>query len=211
MKTILKVETKYNENLADAQVLVVTLLSNNNRNWDFIVDTDAYNSLIINDYYYVTTQENWIGIIVGIRLETIAKAMHLKATVLESVRDPHDDDQVEVLDEEEDDTEADDQLDIEYKWLMLDKAAPLKAVHCLWEYKYAGKTSNVVNVRSSILDLLLLKRFAEDKLSEISELSDKEVYAYNKFHENNAYFPMINPYDDMLRVLYKGNKEKNEK
>ena len=105
MKTILKVETKYNENLADAQVLVVTLLSNTNRTWDFIVDTDAYNSLIINDYYYVTTQENWIGIIVGIRLETIAKAMHLKATVLESVRDPHDDDQVEVLDETEDDTE----------------------------------------------------------------------------------------------------------
>ena len=106
MKNLLKVESKYNENLADFQVVVVTLLSNTNRTWDFIVDADAYNSLIINDYYYVTTQENWIGIIVGIRLETIAKAMHLKATVLESVRDPHDDDQVEVLDETEEDVET---------------------------------------------------------------------------------------------------------
>ena len=211
MKTILKVETKYNENLADAQVLVVTLLSNINRTWDFIVDADAYHTLRLNEDYLVTTQDDWLGTIVGIRFETVANAINLKATVLKPVPD---DDQVEVLDETEDDTEKDyqlDQLEVEYQWLMADKAAPLKAVHYLWEYKYAGKTSNVVNVRSSILDVLLLKRFAEDKLSEISELSDKEVDAYNKFHENNAYFPMINPYDDMLRVLYKGNKEKNEK
>ena len=102
MKTILKVETKYNENLADAQVLVVTLLSNNNRNWDFIVDTDAYHTLRLNEDYLVTTQDDWLGTIVGIRFETVANAINLNAIVLKHVPD---DDQVEVLDEEEDDTE----------------------------------------------------------------------------------------------------------
>ena len=80
----------------------------------------------------------------------------------------------------EDEAEEDHQLDVEYQWLMADKAAPLKAVHYLWEYKYAGRTTNVVNVRSSIHDLLVLKRFAEDKLYELGELSDKEVDTYNK-------------------------------
>lgn len=178
MKNFLKVETKYNENLADAQVLVVTLLSNTNRTWDFIVDTDAYHALRINEDYLVTTQDDWLGTIVGIRFETVANAINLKATVLKPV--PVYDDQVEVLDTTEEDTEEDHQLDIEYKWLMEDNAAPLKAVHYLWEYKYAGKTSNVVNVRRSRRDLLLLKRFAEDKLSELNKLSDKEVDAYNK-------------------------------
>ena len=204
MKTILKVETKYNENLADAQVLVVTLLSNVNRTWDFIVDADAYHTLRLNEDYLVTTQDDWLGTIVGIRFETVANAINLKATVLKPVPD---DDQVEVLDSTEDDTknvdfpltptpwmvwadlkrmsddtEEDHQLDVEYKWLMEDKAAPLKAVHHLWEYKYAAFNgpSNVVNVRSSIRDLLVLKRFAEDKLSELNKLSDKEVDAYNK-------------------------------
>lgn len=235
MKNFLKVETKYNENLADAQVLVVTLLSNNNRTWDFIVDKDAYHTLRLNEDYLVTTQDDWLGTIVGIRFETVANAINLKATVLKPV--PVYEEQVEVLDETEDDTpvafgivmefaskhdddqvevfddtEEDHQLDVEYKWLMEDKAAPLKAVHHLWEYKYIGKTSNVINVRSSIHDLLLLKRFAEDKLSELSELSDKEVDTYNKFYNNNVHFPLKNPYDDMLRgVLYKGHKEKNEK
>ena len=102
MKTILKVETKYNENLADAQVLVVTLLSNVNRTWDFIVDTDAYHALRLNEDYLVTTQDDWLGTIVGIRFETVANAINLKATVLKHVPD---DDQVEVLDETEDDTE----------------------------------------------------------------------------------------------------------
>lgn len=102
MKTILKVETKYNENLADAQVLVVTLLSNVNRTWDFIVDTDAYHTLRLNEDYLVTTQDDWLGTIVGIRFETVANAINLKATVLKHVPD---DDQVEVLDETEDDTE----------------------------------------------------------------------------------------------------------
>ena len=208
MKNFLKVETKYNENLADAQVLVVTLLSNINRTWDFIVDTDAYHTLRLNEDYLVTTQDDWLGTIVGIRFETVANAINLKATVLKPVPDDdqvevldeteddapvafgfvmefpskHDDDQVEVLDSTEDDTEEDHQLDVEYKWLMEDKAAPLKAVHYLWEYKYAAfnGVSNVVNVRSSIRDLLLLKRFAEDKLSELNKLSDKEVDAYNK-------------------------------
>ena len=207
MKTILKVETKYNENLADAQVLVVTLLSNINRTWDFIVDTDAYHTLRLNEDYLVTTQDDWLGRIVGIRFETVANAINLKATVLKPV--PVYDDQVEVLDETDDgtedvdfpltpnptswmirtalkqmsdDTEEGHQLDVEYKWLMEDKAAPLKAVHHLWEYKYAAFNgpSNVVNIRSSIRDLLLLKRFAEDKLSELNKLSDKEVDAYNK-------------------------------
>ena len=213
MKTILKVDVKYNENLADGQVLVVTLLSNINRTWDFIVDTDAYHTLRLNKDYLVATQDDWLGTIVGIRFETVANAINLKATVLKPVPD---DDQVEVLDETEDDTENDtenvdfplaptptswmvwaalkhmsddteedhqlDELDDEHKWLMEDKAAPLKAVHHLWEYKYAAFNgpSNVVNVRSSIRDLLVLKRFAEDKLSELSELSDKEVDAYNK-------------------------------
>ena len=215
MKTILKVETKYNENLADAQVLVVTLLSNVNRTWDFIVDTDAYHTLRLNEDYLVTTQDDWLGTIVGIRFETVANAINLKATVLESVRDPHDDDQVEVLDETEDDAEEDhqlDQLDVEYQWLMADKAAPLKAVHYLWEYKYTGIGSRVIDLQSSIHDLLVLKRFAEDKLVELRELSDKEVDTYNKFYNNNVHFPLRNPYDDMLRVvLYKGNKDKNKK
>ena len=101
MKTILKVETKYNENLADAQVLVVTLLSNINRTWDFIVDADAYHTLRLNEDYLVTTQDDWLGTIVGIRFETVANAINLKATVLKPVPD---DDQVEVLDETEDDT-----------------------------------------------------------------------------------------------------------
>ena len=101
MKTILKVETKYNENLADAQVLVVTLLSNVNRTWDFIVDTDAYHTLHLNEDYLVTTQDDWLGTIVGIRFETVANAINLKATVLKPV--PVYDD--EVLDETEDDTE----------------------------------------------------------------------------------------------------------
>ena len=212
MKNFLKVDVKYNENLADGQVVVVTLLSNNNVTWDFIVDADAYHTLRLNEDYLVTTQDDWLGTIVGIRFETVANAINLKATVLKPVpvyddqvevldeteddapvafgfvmefASKHDDDdQVEVLDEKEDDTEEDHQLDVEYKWLMEDKAAPLKAVHHLWEYKYTGIGYNVVNVRSSIRDLLLLKRFAEDKLSEISELSDKEVDAYNKFHEN---------------------------
>lgn len=85
MKTILKVETKYNENLADAQVLVVTLLSNINRTWDFIVDTDAYHTLRLNEDYLVTTQDDWLGTIVGIRFETVANAINLKATVLKPV------------------------------------------------------------------------------------------------------------------------------
>ncbi len=71
-----------------------------------------------------------------------------------------------------DDTEKNHQLDVEYKWLMEEKAGPLKAVHFLWEYKYAGKTSNGNDDQNSIHDLLLLKRFAEGKLSELSELSD---------------------------------------
>ena len=212
MKTILKVETKYNENLADAQVLVVTLLSNNNRNWDFIVDTDAYHTLRLNEDYLVTTQDDWLGTLVGIRFETVANAINLKATVLKHVPD---DDQVEVLDETEDDTEEHhqlDELDVEYKWLMEDKAAPLKAVHHLWEYKYTGIGSRVIDLQSSIHDLLVLKRFAEDKLVELRELSDKEVDTYNKFYNNNVHFPLRNPYDDMLRVvLYKGNKDKNKK
>ena len=180
MKNFLKVETKYNENLADDKVLVVTLLSNVNRTWDFIVDADAYHTLRLNEDYLVTTQDDWLGTIVGIRFETVANAINLKATVLKPV--PVYDDQVEVLDETEDDTEEDHQLDVEYKWLMEDKSYPLKAVHHLWEYKYAAFNgpSNVVNVRSSIRDLLLLKRFAEDKLSELNKLSDKEVDAYNK-------------------------------
>ena len=102
MKTILKVETKYNENLADAQVLVVTLLSNINQNWDFIVDMDAYHTLRLNEDYLVTTQDDWLGTIVGIRFETVANAINLKATVLKPVPD---DDQVEVLDEKEEDVE----------------------------------------------------------------------------------------------------------
>lgn len=249
IKNFLKVETKYNENLADAQVLVVTLLSNINRTWDFIVDTDVYHTLRLNEDYLVTTQDDWLGTIVGIRFETVANAINLKATVLKPVPD---DDQVEVLDETEDecieedemhemcekdigphrylvanmednalklksqsidDTEEDHQLDVEYKWLMEDTSYPLKAVHYLWEYKYAGKTSNVVDVRSSIHDLLVLKRFAEDKLYDLGELSDEEVDAYNKFHENKVNFPLPlrNAYDDKLRVLYKGNKDKNEK
>ena len=106
MKTILKVETKYNENLADAQVVVVTLLSNVNRTWDFIVDADAYHTLRLDEDYLVTTQDDWLGTIVGIRFETIANAINLKATVLKPVLEPvPDDDQVEVLDETEDDTE----------------------------------------------------------------------------------------------------------
>ena len=245
MKTILKVETKYNENLADAQVLVVTLLSNINRTWDFIVDVDAYHTLRLNEDYLVTTQDDWLGTIVGIRFETVANAINLKATVLKPVPD---DDQVEVLDETEDDTEnvdspltptptswmawaalkhmtddqvevlnskeEDHQLDVEYKWLMEDKAAPLKAVHHLWEYKYTGIGSRDIDLQSSIHDLLVLKRFAEDKLSELNKLSDKEVDTYNKFYNNNAHFPLPlkNPYDNMLRrVLYKGNKDKNKK
>lgn len=230
MKNFLKVETKYNENLAGCQVVVVTLLSNNNRTWDFIVDADVYHTLRLNEDYLVTTQDDWLGTIVGIRFETVANAINLKATVLKPV--PVYDDQDEVLDETEDDTpvafgfvmefaskhdtEEDHQLDVEYKWLMEDKAAPLKAVHYLWEYKYAeysGRTPNVVNVRSSISDLLLLKRFAEDKLNELSELSDEEVDAYNKFHENNVNFPLPlkNAYDDKLRAIYKGLKDKNKK
>ena len=212
MKTILKVETKYNENLADAQVLVVTLLSNINRTWDFIVDTDAYHVLRLNEDYLVTTQDDWLGTIVGIRFETIANAINLKATVLKPVPD---DDQVEVLDETEDDAEDDTEddteeyheLDVEYKWLMEDKAAPLKAVHHLWEYKYTGIGSRVIDLQSSIHDLLVLKRFAEDKLVELRELSDKEVDTYNKFYNNNVHFPLRNPYDDMLRDLYKGNEK----
>ena len=102
MKNFLKVETKYNENLADAQVLVVTLLSNINRTWDFIVDTDAYHTLRLNEDYLVTTQDDWLGTIVGIRFETVANAINLKATVLKPV--PVYDD--EVLDETEDDATA---------------------------------------------------------------------------------------------------------
>ena len=235
MKKFLKVETKYNENLADAQVLVVTLLSNINRTWDFIVDTDAYHTLRLNEDYLVTTQDDWLGTIVGIRFETVANAINLKATVLKPVPD---DDQVEVLDETEDDTpvafgivmefapkdmsddqvevldetEDDHQLDVEYQWLMADKAAPLKAVHYLWEYKYTGIGSRVIDLQSSINDLLVLKRFAEDKLVELRVLTAKGVDTYSKFYDNNAHFPLRNPYDDMLRrVLYKGKKDKNEK
>ena len=216
MKTILKVETKYNENLADAQVLVVTLLSNINRTWDFIVDTDAYHTLRLNEDYLVTTQDDWLGTIVGIRFETVANAINLKATVLKHVPD---DDQVEVLDETEDDTEDDteehhqlDQLDVEYQWLMADKAAPLKAVHYLWEYKYTGIGSRAIDLQSSINDLLVLKRFAEDKLVELRVLTAKGVDTYSKLYDINAHFPLRNPYDNMLRaVLYKGNKDKNKK
>ena len=216
MKTILKVETKYNENLADAQVLVVTLLSNVNRTWDFIVDTDAYHTLRLNEDYLVTTQDDWLGTIVGIRFETVANAINLKATVLKHVPD---DDQVEVLDEEEEDTEDDaeedhqlDQLDVEYQWLMADKAAPLKALHYLWEYKYTGIGSRAIDLQSSINDLLVLKRFAEDKLVELRVLTAKGVDTYSKLYDINAHFPLRNPYDNILRaVLYKGHKEKNEK
>ena len=213
MKTILKVETKYNENLADAQVLVVTLLSNINRTWDFIVDTDAYHTLRLNDDYLVTTQDDWLGTIVGIRFETVANAINLKATVLKPV--PVYDDQVEVLDATEDDTEEDHQLDqqeVEYQWLLADKAAPLKAVHYLWEYKYTGIGSRDIDLQSSIHDLLVLKRFAEDKLVELRGLTAKGVDTYSKFYDNNEHFPLRNPYDNMLRVvLYKGNKDKNKK
>ena len=101
MKNFLKVETKYNENLADGKVVVVTLLSNINRTWDFIVDTDAYHSLRLNEDYLVTTQDDWLGTIVGIRFETVANAINLKATVLKPV--PVYEEQVEVLDETEDD------------------------------------------------------------------------------------------------------------
>lgn len=216
MKTILKVETKYNENLADAQVLVVTLLSNINRTWDFIVDTDAYHTLRLNEDYLVTTQDDWLGTIVGIRFETVANAINLKATVLKHVPD---DDQVEVLDETEDDTEDDteehhqlDGLEVEYQWLMADKAAPLKAVHYLWEYKYTGIGSRAIDLQSSINDLLVLKRFAEDKLVELRVLTAKGVDTYSKLYDINAHFPLRNPYDNMLRaVLYKGNKDKNKK
>ena len=244
MKTILKVETKYNENLADAQVLVVTLLSNINRTWDFIVDMDAYHTLRLNEDYLVTTQDDWLGTIVGIRFETVANAINLKATVLKPVPvyddevldeteddapvafgivmefpSKHDDGQVEVLDETEDDTEDDteedhqlDELDVEYQWLMADKAAPLKAVHYLWEYKYTGIGSRVIDLQSSINDLLVLKRFAEDKLVELRVLTAKGVDTYSKFYDNNVHFPLRNPYDNMLRrVLYKGNKDKNKK
>ena len=217
MKNFLKVETKYNENLADAHVLVVTLLSNINRTWDFIVDADAYHTLRLNEDYLVTTQDDWLGTIVGIRFETVANAINLKATVLKPV--PVYDDQVEVLDETEDDTEddtedeaeEDHQLDVEYQWLMADKAAPLKAVHYLWEYKYTGIGSHVIDLQSSIHDLLVLKRFAEDKLVELRGLTAKGVDTYSKFYDNNAHFPLRNPYDDNLRVLYKGNKDKNKK
>ena len=213
MKTILKVETKYNENLADAQVLVVTLLSNINRTWDFIVDTDAYHTLRLNEDYLVTTQDDWLGTLVGIRFETVANAINLKATVLKPV--PVYDDQDEVLDETEDDAEEDhqlDQLEVEYKWLMEDKAAPLKAVHHLWEYKYTGIGSRAIDLQSSINDLLVLKRFAEDKLVELRVLTAKGVDTYSKLYDINAHFPLRNPYDNMLRaVLYKGHKEKNEK
>lgn len=236
MKTILKVETKYNENLADAQVLVVTLLSNNNRTWDFIVEADAYHTLRLNEDYLVTTQDDWLGTIVGIRFETVANAINLKATVLKPV--PVYDDQVEVLDTTEEELDEDeniqhtgvkrksgrypwvsekkdhqlDQLEVEYQWLMADNAAPLKAVHYLWEYKYTGIGSRVIDLQSSIHDLLVLKRFAEDKLVELRVLTAKGVDTYSKFYDNNAHFPLRNPYDDMLRVvLYKGNKEKNEK
>ena len=99
MKNFLKVDVKYNENLSDAQVLVVTLLSNINSTWDFIVDADAYHTLRLNEYYLVTTQDDWVGTLVGIRLETVANAINLKATVLKPV--PVYDD--EVLDETEDD------------------------------------------------------------------------------------------------------------
>ena len=216
MKTIFKVETKYNENLADAQVLVVTLLSNINRTWDFIVDTDAYHTLRLNEDYLVTTQDDWLGTIVGIRFETVANAINLKATVLKHVPD---DDQVEVLDETEDDTEDDteehhqlDGLEVEYQWLMADKAAPLKAVHYLWEYKYTGIGSRAIDLQSSINDLLVLKRFAEDKLVELRVLTAKGVDTYSKLYDINAHFPLRNPYDNMLRaVLYKGNKDKNKK
>ena len=220
MKTILKVETKYNENLADAQVLVVTLLSNVNRTWDFIVDADAYHTLRLNEDYLVTTQDDWLGTIVGIRFETVANAINLKATVLKHVPD---DDQVEVLDETEEDTEEDteddteeyhqlDELDVEYQWLMADKAAPLKAVHYLWEYKYTGIGSRVIDLQNSIHDLMVLKRFAEDKLVELRVLTAKGVDTYSKLYDKNVHFPLRNPYDDMLRrVLYKGNKDKNKK
>lgn len=237
MNTFLKVESKYNENLADFQVVVVTLLSNNNRTWDFIVDTDAYHNLCLNEDYLVTTQDDWLGTIVGIRFETVANAINLKATVLKPV--PVYDDQIEVLDSTDDDaevitlpngvkrksggcpwvsdkeTEEDyqlDELDVEYQWLMADKAAPLKAVHYLWEYKYNCIGSRVMDLQNSINDLLVLKRFAEDKLVELRVLTAKGVDRYSKFYDNNAHFPLRNPYDDMLRrVLYKGKKDKNEK
>lgn len=272
MEDTLRVQTKYNENLADGKVVVVTLLSNNNRTWDFIVDADAYHTLRLNEDYLVTTQDDWLGTIVGIRFETVANAINLKATVLKPV--PVYDDQAEVLDETEDDTPAafgfvmefaakhddDDQVevldltedefigedemremcekdiglhrylvanmedktlklksqsiedteedhqhtgvkrrsgrypwesekkylqpDVEYKWLMEDTSYPLKAIRYLWEYKYNGETSNVVNVQNSMCDLLVLKRFAEDKLRELSGLTNEEVDAYNKFHKN---------------------------
>ena len=212
MKNFLKVETKYNENLSGSQVVVVTLLSNINRTWDFIVDADAYHTLRLNEDYLVTTQDDWLGTIVGIRFETVANAINLKATVLKPVPD---DDQVEVLDETEDDAEEYhqlDELDVEYQWLMADKAAPLKAVHYLWEYKYTGIGSRVMDLQNSINDLLVLKRFAEDKLVELRVLTAKGVDTYSKFYDNNAHFPLRNPYDDMLRrVLYKGKKDKNKK
>ena len=267
MNTFLKVESKYNENLADFQVVVVTLLSNNNRTWDFIVDTDAYHNLCLNEDYLVTTQDDWLGTIVGIRFETVANAINLKATVLKPV--PVYDDQIEVLDETEDECIEEDEMcekdiglhrylvanmddnslklksqsldeavdtysniidnnahfplrnpyddmldeaDVEYQWLMADKAAPLKAVHYLWEYKYNSIGSRVMDLQNSINDLLVLKRFAEDKLVELRVLKAKGVDTYSKVYDNNAHFPLRNPYDNMLRVvLYKGRKEKNEK
>ena len=105
-----------------------------------------------------------------------------------------------------------DELDVEYQWLMADKAAPLKALHYLWEYKYTGIGSRAIDLQSSINDLLVLKRFAEDKLVELRVLTAKGVDTYSKLYDINAHFPLRNPYDNMLRaVLYKGHKEKNEK
>ena len=194
MKKFLKVETKYNENLADAQVLVVTLLSNINRTWDFIVDVDAYHTLQFGEDYLVTTQDDWLGTIVGIRFETVANAINLKATVLKPV--PVYDDQVEVLDETEDDTEEDHQL----------VADELGVGHV------KSVSFRDIDLQSSINDLLVLKRFAEDKLVELRCLTAKGVDTYSKFYDNNTHFPLRNPYDDMLRVvLYKGNKDKNKK
>lgn len=112
MEDTLRVQTKYNENLADGKVVVVTLLSNNNRTWDFIVDADAYHTLRLNEDYLVTTQDDWLGTIVGIRFETVANAINLKATVLKPV--PVYDDQVEVLDETEKELDEDEDESIQH-------------------------------------------------------------------------------------------------
>lgn len=169
MKKFLKVETKYNENLAGSQVVVVTLLSNINHTWDFIVDADAYHTLRLNEDYLVTTQDDWLGTIVGIRFETVANAINLKATVLKPV--PVYDDQVEVLDTTEDDAEEDHQLDVE------DKAAPLIAVQYLCDHKYTGIRGLTAKEVKNYNELHKKKLMSDDTEEDHQLLLEKYVTA----------------------------------